>query len=85
MKMLGKRFKNLSMQNPLEKSFSQKRLGSTNLIAYSYGMSLIEEGDEIVICISEHHNNIVPWQQVAKHKSYIKIPVYQPEFYLGYG
>jgi cysteine desulfurase/selenocysteine lyase len=31
-------------------------------------MSLIEEGDEIVICISEHHSNIVPWQQVAKHK-----------------
>ena len=48
--------------------FTKNASEALNLIAYSYGMSLIEEGDEIVICISEHHSNIVPWQQVAKHK-----------------
>lgn len=37
-----------------------------NLLAYSYGMNFISEGDEIVISIAEHHSNLVPWQQVAK-------------------
>lgn len=39
-----------------------------NLLAYTYGMSFINEGDEIVISIAEHHSNLVPWQQVAKAK-----------------
>lgn len=39
-----------------------------NLLAYSYGMSFINPGDEIVISIAEHHSNLVPWQQVAKAK-----------------
>lgn len=41
---------------------------SLNLVAYSYGMNFIGEGDEIVISIAEHHSNLVPWQQVAKAK-----------------
>ncbi len=39
-----------------------------NLLAYSYGMNFIEEGDEIVLSILEHHSNLIPWQQVAKAK-----------------
>lgn len=39
-----------------------------NLLAYAYGMNFINEGDEIVISIAEHHSNLVPWQQVAKAK-----------------
>lgn len=42
-----------------------------NLLAYSYGMNFIKEGDEIVISIAEHHSNLVPWQQVAKAKGAI--------------
>ena len=41
---------------------------SLNLVAYSYGMDNIKEGDEIVISIMEHHSNLVPWQKVAKTK-----------------
>lgn len=48
--------------------FTRNTTESLNLIAYSYGMSHINEGDEIVICISEHHSNILPWQYVAKLK-----------------
>jgi cysteine desulfurase/selenocysteine lyase len=48
--------------------FTKNATESLNLIAYSYGMNFIEKGDEIVLCISEHHSNIVPWQQVAKAK-----------------
>lgn len=48
--------------------FTKNATESLNLIAYSYGMNFINEGDEIVLCISEHHSNIVPWQRVAKVK-----------------
>ena len=42
-----------------------------NLLAYTYGMTFIEEGDEILISILEHHSNLIPWQQVAKAKGAI--------------
>ncbi|OPJ59520.1 cysteine desulfurase [Clostridium oryzae] len=48
--------------------FTKNASESFNLIAYSYGMNFINEGDEIVISISEHHSNLIPWQQVAKAK-----------------
>ena len=41
---------------------------SLNLIAYTYGMENIQEGDEIVISIMEHHSNILPWQMLVKQK-----------------
>lgn len=49
--------------------FTKNATESLNLIAYSYGMNFINEGDEIVLCISEHHSDIVPWQKVAKAKN----------------
>ncbi|PJI08709.1 MULTISPECIES: cysteine desulfurase [Clostridium] len=48
--------------------FVRNATEALNLIAYSYGMNFINPGDEIVISISEHHSNLVPWQQVAKAK-----------------
>lgn len=49
--------------------FTRNTTESLNLIAYSYGMSKIQENDEIVISILEHHSNILPWQMVAKVKN----------------
>ncbi|NEU75261.1 cysteine desulfurase [Hassallia byssoidea VB512170] len=37
-----------------------------NLIAYSWGMSNLQPGDEIILSVMEHHSNIVPWQLVAQ-------------------
>jgi cysteine desulfurase / selenocysteine lyase len=48
--------------------FTRNATESLNLLAYSYGMSNIKEGDEIVISIMEHHSNLIPWQQLASHK-----------------
>mgnify|MGYP000928900548 CR=1 FL=1 len=48
--------------------FTKNATESFNLLAYSYGMHFIKEGDEIIISIAEHHSNLVPWQQVAKAK-----------------
>ena len=49
--------------------FTKNASESLNLLAYSYGMDNIKEGDEIVISIMEHHSNLVPWQKVAKSKN----------------
>ena len=53
---------------PEEIIFTRNSSESLNLIAYSYGLDNIEEGDKIVISIMEHHSNLVPWQYVAKKK-----------------
>src|SRR6056297_1944580 len=39
---------------------------SINLVANSYGGSVLKEGDEIILTEMEHHANIVPWQMVAE-------------------
>lgn len=51
--------------------FTRNTTESLNLIAYSYGMDNINEGDKIVISIMEHHSNLVTWQNVAKKKNAI--------------
>ena len=48
--------------------FTRNASESLNLVAYTYGMANIGEGDEIAVSIMEHHSNILPWQMVAKAK-----------------
>ena len=37
-----------------------------NLVAGSWGLENLREGDEILLSTMEHHSNIVPWQLVAR-------------------
>jgi cysteine desulfurase/selenocysteine lyase len=37
-----------------------------NLVAQSYGRTMLTAGDEIVISWLEHHSNIVPWQMLCE-------------------
>ncbi len=39
---------------------------SINLIANTFGQQILSPGDEIIIAVSEHHANIVPWQLLAE-------------------
>jgi len=48
--------------------FTRNTTESMNLLAYSYGLKNINEGDEIVITVMEHHSNILPWQMVCRQK-----------------
>ena len=45
--------------------FTRNTTESMNLVAYSYGLTNIHEGDEILVSIMEHHSNLLPWQMVA--------------------
>lgn len=59
--------------------FTSGATEAINLVAYSYGMNFIEQGDEIVISIAEHHSNLVPWQQVCKAKKAKLVYLYTDE------
>ncbi len=48
--------------------FTRNTTESINLVAYSYGMDNVSEGDEIVVSVMEHHSNLLPWQMVSKKK-----------------
>ena len=64
---------------PEEIIFTKNATEALNLVAYSYGRANIREGDEIVITISEHHSNIVPWQFVAKARGAVLKYIYLEE------
>ena len=46
--------------------FTKNASEAFNLIAYSYGLDNLKNGDEVVLSIMEHHSNLVPWQFVTK-------------------
>ena len=41
-----------------------------NLVAYSWGLSHLKEGDEVLVSLMEHHSNIVPWEITAKIRGF---------------
>ena len=59
----------INAENREQIIFSKNATESLNLIAYSYGMENVKEGDEVVLSIMEHHSNLVPWQKVCKTKN----------------
>lgn len=59
--------------------FTRGTTESLNLVASSYG-ELLDEGDEIILTVMEHHSNIVPWQFLEKRKGIvIKVVPATPE------
>lgn len=62
---------------PEEIVFVRGTTEAINLVAHSYGLTHLGEGDEVLITQLEHHANIVPWQIIcAKSGAKLKaIPV----------
>lgn len=48
--------------------FTKNCTESLNLLAFSLS-GFFEEGDEILLCVSEHHSNILPWMRLSKDKN----------------
>lgn len=58
----------LNAESTDEIVFTRSATESINLVADSFGRMMIEEGDEIVLSIMEHHSNIVPWHFLRERK-----------------
>jgi len=48
--------------------FTRNTTEAINLVANAWGRRFLQPGDEIVLSISEHHSNLVPWQLIAREK-----------------
>jgi cysteine desulfurase/selenocysteine lyase len=51
----------LNARSDAEIVFTRNATEAINLVASSYGGVHIDDGDEILLTIMEHHSNIVPW------------------------
>jgi cysteine desulfurase/selenocysteine lyase len=51
----------LNAGSSVEIIFTRNATEAINLVASSYGLANIKQGDEIILSIMEHHSNIVPW------------------------
>jgi cysteine desulfurase/selenocysteine lyase len=48
--------------------FTKSATEAINLVAASFGEAYVNEGDEIILSIMEHHANIVPWHFLRERK-----------------
>jgi len=46
--------------------FTYNTTYALNIVALSWGLNNLKEGDEIVLTIMEHHSNMLPWRFIAK-------------------
>ncbi len=46
--------------------FTRNASEAINLVAYAWGLSTLQSGDEIILSVMEHHSNLVPWQLIAQ-------------------
>ena len=58
----------LNAESADEIVFTRSATEAINLVASSFGLHNIGEGDEIVLSIMEHHSNIVPWHFLRERK-----------------
>jgi cysteine desulfurase / selenocysteine lyase len=46
--------------------YTRNATEAINLVAYAWGQSTLQPGDEIILSVMEHHSNLIPWQMVAQ-------------------
>ncbi len=51
--------------------FTRNATEALNLVMYGWGLWELEEGDEIVLTIMEHHSNLVPWMLLRERKGVV--------------
>ncbi|RHK01271.1 MULTISPECIES: aminotransferase class V-fold PLP-dependent enzyme [Acidaminococcus] len=56
----------INAKSSREVIFVRNSTEALNLVARSYGETHLKAGDKIVLPISEHHSNLVPWQRVCR-------------------
>ena len=61
----------INAANAHEIIFTRNATEAINLVASSFGRSMLTAGDEIIISELEHHSNIVPWQFLRDEKGIV--------------
>ena len=56
----------LGARSSAEVVFTAGTTAALNLVAQSYGGSVLQPGDEILVTEMEHHSNLVPWHLIAE-------------------
>jgi cysteine desulfurase/selenocysteine lyase len=56
----------INAEHSHEVIFTKGTTDSINLVAYSFGVKFINEGDEVIVSTLDHHSNIVPWQMICE-------------------
>lgn len=51
---------------PSETIFTSGTTNGINLVVNSYAKKFLQKGDRVVLTITEHHSNIVPWLKLKK-------------------
>jgi cysteine desulfurase / selenocysteine lyase len=65
--------------------FTRGTTEAINLVAYSWGLRNLKQGDEVVLSLMEHHSNIVPWEIISKLTGFtIKYAKIHPDGTLDY-
>jgi len=58
----------INASEPAEVIWTRGTTEAINLVAMSWGLDNVHEGDEILISVLEHHSNIIPWQLLAARR-----------------
>ncbi len=56
----------INAKDASETVFVRGTTEAINLVAYSWGLGNLGEGDEVLVSLMEHHSNIVPWEITSK-------------------
>ena len=56
----------INARKPAEIIITRSATEGINLVAATYGASILQNGDEVLLSRVEHHANLVTWQQWAK-------------------
>ncbi len=46
--------------------YTRNATEAINLVAYAWGLSTLQSGNEIILSVMEHHSNLIPWQIIAQ-------------------
>lgn len=61
----------IGAQSVSEIVFTRGTTESLNLVASSFGETFLQEGDEVLLTVMEHHSDIVPWQLLRERKGIV--------------
>ncbi|HEY9661769.1 MAG TPA: SufS family cysteine desulfurase [Allocoleopsis sp.] len=46
--------------------YTRNATEAINLVAYTWGLNTLQQGDEVILSVMEHHSNLIPWQMISQ-------------------